>query len=400
MTRIAFTNATLFDSVSGGFEVADIVIADERIVDVGRDLDADEVIDCTDKYILPGLIDAHVHVMFSHLDFMKQMHTPFSYRFYAAMDNLRRTLDAGITTVRDAGGADAGVRKAVADGVIKGPRLQIAIAMLSQTGGHGDGWMPSGGHFRLFTPYPGVPDNIVDGPEGVRIKVREMLRAGADVIKVATSGGVLSPNDDPRHAHFDDDELAMLVKEAANQGKSVMAHAQATEGIKNAIRAGIRSIEHGIYLDDEAIQMMLDNGTYLVPTLIAPGGVRKAARAGVQISEASLRKAVEVEAAHRDSFRKAVEAGVRIAMGTDSGVTPHGENLEELEAMHALGMAKTDVLRSTTIVAAQLMGLDHLVGSLEPGKLADLVIVDGNPLDFGGLRNHIEHVWKGGRLVV
>ncbi len=399
MTRIAFTNATLFDSISGGFHQADIVIADDRILEVGTDLDAQEVIDCTDKYILPGLIDSHVHVMFSHLDFMKQMHTPFSYRFYSAMDNLRRTLQTGITTVRDAGGADAGVRKAVADGVIKGPRLQIAIAMLSQTGGHGDGWMPSGGHFRLFTSYPGVPDSIVDGPESMRVKVRELLRAGADVIKVATSGGVLSPNDDPRHAHFDDDELAMLVKEAANQGKTVMAHAQATDGIKNAIRAGIRSIEHGIYLDDEAIEMMLEAGTFLVPTLIAPGGVLKAARSGVQIAESSLRKAEEVKTAHMESFRKAVAAGVRIAMGTDSGVTPHGDNLEELELMHAGGMSKTEVLRSTTIVAAELMGMDHLVGSLEPGKLADLVVVDGNPLDFGGLRAHIEHVWKGGRLV-
>lgn len=400
MTRIVFTNATLFDSISGEFHPADLAIADDRIVDVGSDLDADEVIDCTDKYILPGLIDTHVHVMFSHLDFMKQMHTPFSYRFYSAMDNLHRTLRVGITTVRDAGGADAGVRKAVEDGIIKGPRLQIAIAMLSQTGGHGDGWMPSGGHFRLFSPYPGVPDNIVDGPENMRVKVREMLRAGADVIKVATSGGVLSPNDDPRHAHFDDDELAMLVTEAANQGKSVMAHAQATQGIKNAIRAGVRSIEHGIYLDDEAIQMMLDNGTYLVPTLIAPGGVRKAARAGIQIAESSLRKAAEVEVAHRESFRKAVDAGVKIAMGTDSGVTPHGENLEELEMMHSLGMPKVDVLRSTTISAAQLMNMDHLIGSLEPGKLADLVVVDGHPLDLGGLTDHIEHVWKAGRLVV
>ncbi len=400
MTRIAFTNATLFDATTGGFEEADLVIANNRIVEVGKDLDADEVIDCTDRFILPGLIDAHVHVMFSHLDFMKQMHTPFSYRFYAAMDAMRRTLETGITTVRDAGGADAGVRQAVADGVVRGPRLQIAIAMLSQTGGHGDGWMPSGGHFRLFTSYPGVPDNIVDGPEHMRVKVREMLRAGADVIKVATSGGVLSPNDDPRHAHFDDDELAMLVKEAANQGKSVMAHAQATEGIKNAIRAGIKSIEHGIYLDDEAIEMMLEKGTYLVPTLIAPTGVRKAAAAGVQIAESSLRKAEEVEEAHRASFRKAVQAGVKIAMGTDSGVTPHGDNLEELEVMHELGMSKAEVLRSTTIVAAELLGLDHEIGSLEPGKLADFVIVNGDPRDFGGLKGHIEHVWQDGRLTV
>lgn len=396
MTRILLQGGIVFDAASGSFAPADIVVEGDRIVGVGLGLDGDDSVDCSGRWILPGFIDAHVHVMFGHLDMLRQMQTPFSYRFYAAMENLGRTLAAGITSVRDAGGADAGVRKAVADGIIAGPRMQIALTMLSQTGGHGDGWTPSGGFMRLQGSYPGMPSNIVDGVEGMRSKVREVLRSGADVIKVATSGGVLSPNDDPRHAHFAADELEMLVQEAEQQGRFVMAHAQATDGIKNAIRAGIRSIEHGIYLDDEAIGMMLERGTYLVPTLMAPRGVIDAAESGIPIAEQSLRKAAEVVEVHADSIARAASAGVKIAMGTDSGVSPHGDNLGELVLMERVGMQPTDVLRSTTIVAAELMGWGDQVGSIEEGKFADLVVVDTDPIDLAALPGGISEVWKGG----
>ena len=194
-----------------------------------------------------------------------------------------------------------------------------------------------------------MPDGLVDGPEAMRRKVRELVRAGADVIKVATSGGVLSPTDDPRHAHFRDDELAALVTEAAAAGRWVMAHAQGSDGIKAAVRAGVRSIEHGIYLDDEAIGLMLDRGAWLVPTLVAPRGVLAAAEAGLPIPAAAQRKAVEVSEAHADSFRRAVAAEVKVAMGTDSGVTPHGRNLAELELMAKGGMSPAQVLAATTL---------------------------------------------------
>jgi imidazolonepropionase-like amidohydrolase len=174
----------------------------------------------------------------------------------------------------------------VEDGLVQGPRLQISLTLLTQTGGHGDGWYPSGQEVHFWPVYPGMPDGLVDGPEAMRRKVRELVRAGADVIKVATSGGVLSPTDDPRHAHFRDDELTALVTEAAAAGRWVMAHAQGSDGIKAAVRAGVRSIEHGIYLDDEAIGLMLDRGTWLVPTLVAPRGVLAAAAAGVAIPAA------------------------------------------------------------------------------------------------------------------
>jgi imidazolonepropionase-like amidohydrolase len=327
------------------------------------------------------------------------MQTPFSYRFYDAIRNLRATLDTGITTVRDAGGADLGVKRAVEDGIVPGPRIQISIRMLSQTGGHGDGWLPSGQRVHLFQDYPGSPSAIVDGPLEMRRKVRQLVQAGAEVIKVATSGGVLSPRDRPDQPGFDIEELEVLVAEARAAGLEVMAHAQSTVGIKNALRAGIRSIEHGIYLDDEAIQLMLDRGSYLVATLVAPVGVVEAAERGASIPEASLAKAMEVIAAHQASFRAAYEAGVNIAMGTDSGVTPHGENLRELQLMADCGMPPAEVLVATTRAAAALMGYADELGTIEPGKRADLVVVDGDPFDFATLRERIVGVYMDGALV-
>jgi len=278
--------------------------------------------------------------------------------------------------------------------------MQISINMLSQTGGHGDGWMASGQVVNLLPPHPGRPPSVVDGVLEVRRKVRELARAGADVIKVATSGGVLSPRDDPKHAHFRQEELDALVIEARAAGLWVMAHAQASEGIKTAIRAGIRSIEHGIYLDDEAIEMMLEHGTYLVPTLIAPQGVMEASEAGAAIPEAAVRKAGEVVEAHVDSFRRAVAAGVKVAMGTDSAVTPHGANLRELPLMEQGGMSAAAVLVATTRTAAELMGLEADLGTLEPGKRADLVVVDGDPLDLEGLGDRVRAVYMDGVAVV
>lgn len=400
MTRILFQGGSVFDATGAPPAIADVLVENGRIVDVGVGLDGDETVDCTGLHLLPGLFDTHVHVMLSHIDMWKIVQTPFSYRFFEAARNLEATVKAGITTVRDAGGADLGIKQAVEDGLIAGPRMHISLKMLSQTGGHGDGWMASGSTVDLFPPYPGMPETIVDGVDEMRHKVRELIRDGADVIKVATSGGVLSPRDDPTHAHFRLAELQVLVEEAAAAGINVMAHAQATVGIKNAIQAGIRSIEHGIYLDDQAIEMMLERGTFLVPTLIAPTGVLRAAEAGAQIPEASLAKAREVIEAHRDSFGRAVAAGVKIAMGTDTGVTPHGKNLEELALMVEGGMTPSEALMASTRTAAELMGLDNELGTLEPGKRADLVVVDGDPFEVADLPNRIAQVWKDGAQII
>ena len=399
MTRTLFAGGRLSDGTGAEPAAADVVVADGRIVEVGTGLDGDELVDCSGATLLPGLIDCHVHLLFSGVNPSRVPQTPFSYPFYEAVANLRRTLDCGITTVRDAGGADLGVKRAVADGVIPGPRLQIAVSMISQTGGHGDGWTPSGHAVPLFGPHPGRPSGIADGPDEVRRVVRQLIRAGADVIKVATSGGVLSARDDPRHGHFRDEEVAVMVAEAEAAGITVMAHAQATEGIKVAIRNGVRSIEHGVYLDDESIELMLDWGTWLVPTLLAPRAVLDAAAGGVQFPDAVLAKATMVLDDHTESVRRAIAAGVTIAMGTDSGVGPHGDNLRELALLVDCGMTPAQALHAATQSAAELLDLADDLGTVEPGKRADLVVVDGDALEVGTLRDRIRAVYQDGRLV-
>ena len=401
MTRTLYAGARVVDGTGADPADADIVVEDGRIVELGRGLDGDERVDLTGKSVLPGLFDCHTHVVVSSIDTMRLLQTPFSYRFFQAAKNLEATVRIGITTVRDAGGADLGVKEAVEDGLVLGPRMHISLSMISQSGGHGDGWVPSGGTIEALLPtHPGVPETLVDGPDQMRRTVRELIRMGADVIKVATSGGVLSPRDKPTHAHLRPAELEVLVEEATAAGIFVMAHAQATPGIKNAIRAGIRSIDHGIYLDDEAIDLMLEHGTWLVPTLMAPRGVIDAAEAGASIAEASVQKAREVVETHRASFAKAVEAGVKVAMGTDSGVTPHGQNLRELALMVEGGMTPMDAVVATTASAAALMGLQDELGTLETGKRADLVVVDGDPLEVATLADRITQVYKDGVRVV
>jgi len=219
-------------------------------------------------------------------------------------------------------------------------------------------------------------------------------------LKVCATGGVLSPSDDPRHSQFTEEELRVIVTEAAMQGRHVMAHAQGTDGIKNALRAGVRSIEHGIYLDDEAIELMLANDAWLVPTLIAPVAVLRQIDAGADFPEFIVRKVTEVAAVHADSMRRAVAAGVRIAMGTDAGVGPHGTNLEELPLMEAAGMTPAQVLAATTSSSAELLGYGETLGRLAPGYRADLVVVDGDPLgQLADLPKNVREVWQDGRRV-
>ena len=196
--RTVFAGGRVFDGTGAAIEEADVAVVDGRIAEVGAGLDGDEQIDVGGSTLLPGLFDTHVHVMIGHVDAWRLMQEPFSYRFYDAIRNLDATLRVGITTVRDAGGADLGVKRALEEGIVRGPRVQISITMLSQTGGHGDGWLPSGARAEIFPEYPGAPDSIVDGPDECRRKVRELVRAGAEVIKIATSGGVLSPRDKPQ----------------------------------------------------------------------------------------------------------------------------------------------------------------------------------------------------------
>jgi imidazolonepropionase-like amidohydrolase len=337
-----------------------------------------QVIDAEHLTIMPGMIDCHVHLGSSTWGLQERLLMPFSLIVAHALNHARITLESGFTSVRDASGTPRGVKMALDQGLYPGPRVRIAVSPLSQTGGHGDSVMPNGASIRAVSE---LPNTVVDGVEGVRRAAREVLRAGADQIKVHTSGGVMSPNDEPGATGFSPDEIAAIVYEARAAGKTVMAHAQATQGIKNAVLGGINSIEHGIFLDEEVVDEMKRRGTWFVPTLVAPLWiVRRAEKDPSSVPPYALRKAREVLAAHQASFRLAVERGVRIAMGTDTGVGPHGSNAEELERMVEGGMTPMQAIVATTRSAAECSRIAHLTGTLEVGKRADVLGVEGDPL--------------------
>lgn len=410
-TKTLVRGVRVFDGESFLPQLQDVLISDSAIESVtaadtsgtenldpaGDDV---EVIDGSGQTLTPGIIDCHAHVCVSGAGSLTAFTEPFSLQFYKSVAHLERTLHAGVTTARDAGGADAGTRHARASGLVAGPDLRLAISIMSQTGGHGDGRMLSGCSMPMLSGHPGRPDGVADGPEAVRRKVREILRAGADQIKICSTGGVLSPMDDPRHSQFTEEEIAVIVAEARAQGTYVMSHAQGTAGIKNALRAGVRSIEHGIYLDDEAIDMMLEAKAFLVPTLQAPLSVIAAADAGAPMPVAVVDKARRVAETHAASIAAAYEAGVQIAMGTDAGVGTHGENLEEIELMIANGMSPSDALAAATSVAARLLG-DDGIGRIAAGQKADLVLFDTDLREGGAerIRQHTDGVWQAGTRV-
>jgi len=400
VTRTVFHGGKVFDGTGAALADADVAIEDGKVVEIGSRLDGDDGVDCAGKAILPGLFDCHVHVTGRYEDDeLTIQHRPFSYNFFLIPEILRQTIALGITTVRDAAGADLGLKKAVDDGVLVGPRMQISVTMVSQTGGHNDEWLPSGGRSAGWIPYHGFPDGVCDGVDGARRKVREVIRAGADVIKIASSGGFFSPSDDPRHPHFAQDELDEIVRTAADLDRWVMSHAHGPEGIKRAVRAGVRSIEHGTYLDQEAAEMMVERGTWLVPTLTA-GDTGEELANDPKLAPEIREKFVGLGRPEFDAMRLAAEAGVKVAMGTDCPVAPHGWNLNELTHMANNGFTPDQALVAATSSAAELMGVQDRLGTLEPGKIADVVVVDGDPFDFSTLKDRIEQVWKDGARVV
>ncbi|EZH65517.1 aryldialkylphosphatase [Bacillaceae bacterium JMAK1] len=407
MTNYAIQNVTVIDGTgSQAKENQTVIVKDgkiEQITSSNSSLDSSlEVIDGEGNYLLPGLIDTHVHMAMQMRNVQDTLLTPFSFRFYESVGYLKKTLHTGITTVRDAGFADVGMKRAIDQGFIEGPRMQVSINPLTITGGHGDNWNVSGVD-TTFPHYPGMPSGLCDGKEEVRKVVRQMLRAGADVIKVHATGGVSSPTDHPEFTQFSQEELAVMVEEATfRNGVKVMAHAQGAEGIKNAIRAGIHSIEHGIFIDDEVIELMLENKTYLVPTLLAPVAVLEAAEHSNTMAPFAIEKSKQVIETHKESIRKAYEAGVKIAMGTDAGVFPHGINLRELGLMCDIGMSPMESIVATTKTASECMGIDKEHGTVEAGKVADLILVNENPLERIHVledERNIPFVMKDGKIV-
>lgn len=356
-------------------------------------------IDAQGGFVLPGFIDSHLHLMANGFLMDENMYNPLSTFFYKAVENMRRTVDAGVTTVRDCGWADSGVKMAVEDGLITGPRMQISITPLSITGGHFDFYLKSG--FDMKISYPGYPNSICDGVDEVRRKVREIMRAGAEVIKVMATGGVISANDSPEHPQFSAEEFNVIVEEARTRGLRTMAHAHGAQGIKNAVMAGINSIEHGTYLDGESTELILERDVYLVPTLITQKFNKIKAESG-DIPEYGVEDALKIFDIHRKNMGKAYKAGVTLVMGSDCGVVEHGVNLQELGLLHEIGMKPMEAIMSGTKVAAECLGWQDKIGTLETGKLGDVVITKTDPLaDIESLGNpdNIKMVLKGGKIV-
>ena len=399
-------NGTIIDGTGAAPRRGWLRVAGERIAELGAGPPprGDREIDAGGQTILPGFIDSHAHVTAQFDGVMQMISDPFSLRFYRTIEYMRNTLNGGVTTVRDAGGADLGIKRAVEMGLVEGPRLQISITILGITGGHSDNWLPSGVDIGTDGGYPGNPNGICDGVEEVRKKVRKVLRAGAEVIKICSTGGIFTPTDHPEFTQFSMEELRVIVQEAEyRRGIKVMAHAQGLGGVRNAVEAGIHSIEHGVYLDDEVIELMRERGTFLVPTLVTPVGILEAAEASPgDVPEYAARKAREVVEVHSESIAKAHEAGVKIAMGTDCVVVPHGQNLRELGLMCEAGLSPMESIVASTQTAAECLGWEADIGTLEAGKFADVVICQGDPLaNIRILEDNanIALVMKGGRVL-
>ena len=344
--------------------------------------DGDEVIDLRGSTVLPGLMDMHVH--------LSGQSSPSSYaegpRLETATFAIRgvvyaeRTLSAGFTTVRDLGDMSdviVPLRDAIRQGMVPGPRIFAATRSLASTGGHGDG---SNGLRRELAGDPGPADGIVNSVEDARKAVRQRYKEGADLIKITATGGVLSMAKNGRDPQFSEEEIRAIVDTATDYGFHVAAHAHGAEGMKRAIRGGVRSIEHGTYMDDEVMRLMKEHGTYFVPTILAGKFVEEKAAIDGYFPEVVRPKAAAIGPVIFGTFAKAYKAGVRIAFGTDSGVSAHGDNAREFELMVAGGMPPMEAIRAATVVTAELLGVTDDLGTLETGKIADLIAVDGDPL--------------------
>lgn len=338
------------------------------------------IVDVGGNAILPGFFDCHVHFCLpgGAADIGLTMALPASLKVFQIAERMRRTLEAGVTTARDLMGVDAGFRMAVEAGVIAGPRLVLSVGIVSSTGGHGDMTQLSGLNVLPYLQSPGCFPAVADGEDQVRAMTRRILQAGADVVKIAATGGVLTPTDRPDDVGMSVAEIRAVVEEARSRrgGVHVAAHAQGRRGIQNALDGGVDSIEHGYDLTAEQRAQMVDQGTFLVPTLSEVMG-----SLDPSAGPAALAKKALWQGKAKTNFPAAVAAGVKIAAGTDAGAAPeHGRNLRELGLLVDNGLTPMQAIMAATSHSAELCQLDHLVGTVEVGKRADLVVSNGNPL--------------------
>jgi imidazolonepropionase-like amidohydrolase len=394
----------LIDGVSNKLlENKTIIVEANKIVEIRDGFvnpgAGEKVVDLKTKTVLPGLMDMHVHIETETKRggaadrFMRQ---PQDIGFLA-VNYANTTLMAGFTTVRDLGGSgvNISIRNAINSGTTVGPRIYTAGKSIATTGGHAD---PTNGLKREFSGDPGPIDGVVNGADDCRKAVRQRYKDGADLVKITATGGVLSQAKDGSGAQFSEAELNAIIETANDYGFKVAAHAHGAEGMKRAIRAGVTSIEHGTFLDDEAIELFKKHGTWLVPTIIAGKSTADSAKIPGYYSAIVTPKALSTGPKIQAAFAKAYKAGVKIAFGTDAGVYMHGKNYLEFQYMTEAGMPAMEAIQSATINAATLLGIEQQAGSIEAGKWADIIAVDGDPLKDISVMGKVVFVMKDGKI--
>ena len=378
---------------------AAIVIEGDKIVSAGPASAVPSAADTTiinlpTATVLPGLIDAHTHLTFNPRFGYEMLGISVPREALIGAHNARVTLEAGFTTVRNVGAraySDIALRDAINAGDVPGPRMLVSGPALSITGGHCDNDL-------LPFEYHATNDGVADGVESVQHKTREIIKYGADLIKVCATGGVLSKGDDPNASQYTLEEMKAIVADAHRLGRKVAAHAHGAQGVIWASEAGVDSVEHGHLMNDAAIATLKKNGTYLVPTLYLVDWQRENA-ATANLPDFAKRKMEMVSELGKTNAKKAFEAGVKIGLGTDAAVYPHGLNAHELAVYVSLGMSPLQAIQTATVNDADLLGWSDKIGTLEPGKWADIIAVDGDPLQDITVLQHVKFVMKGGEVV-
>ena len=380
-----------------------VITEGNKIVDVVKGFAAagktDKVIDLKNKTVMPGLMDMHVHLegetkKGATADRFTMNPTDIAFE---SVRYANSTLMAGFTTVRDLGGSGVNIslRNAINKGLITGPRIYTAGKTIATTGGHGD---PTNAYRKDLMGDPGPLEGVINGPDEARKAVRQRYKDGSNLIKITATAGVLSQAKDASGAQFTEEEIKAIVETAKDYGFKVAAHAHGAEGMKRAIRAGVTSIEHGTYMDDEAIELFKKYGTWFVPTIIAGKSSSDSAKIPGYYSELVTPKALEVGPKIQATFAKAYKAGVKIAFGTDAGVYAHGKNWKEFIYMTEAGMPILEAIKSATVSASELLGVTDQLGSIEKGKLADIIAVDGDPVKDVQSMGRVKFVMKNGAV--
>jgi imidazolonepropionase-like amidohydrolase len=380
-----------------------VIIEKNKITDVKEGFIkgsvADKVIDLKNKTVMPGLIDMHVHLEgeTSPTQYIDRFTKNEADAAFKSVGYAQTTLMIGFTTVRDLGGSGVNIslRNAIAQGLIPGPRIYTAGKSIATTGGHAD---PTNGYRKNLMGDPGPDAGVANGADECRKAVRQRYKEGADLIKITASGGVLSVAKSGENPQFTEEELKAIVETAKDYGFKVAAHCHGAEAMKRAVRAGVSSIEHGTLMDDETMELMKTHGTYLVPTVIAGISVADSAKKPGYYPDIITPKALAIGSKIQNTFARAYKAGVKIAFGTDAGVYKHGKNFKEFQYMTEAGMPAMEAIRAATISAADLLGTSDMLGVIEKGMVADIVAVEGDPLQNIEMMGRVKFVMKDGKV--